>query len=298
MQPSVVNITSPDGVVGQAVITPVVDANGRVTVKLEPTTRFIDEYRAQPRRRVGTANMADLASLILHTNRFKDADSAVFANTDREHPSITAVLDYHRAGPDAAPRFGQHRSRYAFPVSDEWKAWTQIDGCEMDQTRFAEFLETYIVDVLAPEQAFPAAKDFAQKCDLDFAGPSKMLQLSRGLSIRVGVKIANTINLTSGEKQLVFEEAHTDEKGEALKVPGAFLIGIPVFRSDARYQVCVRHRYRKSNGLLSWTMDLWRHQEVFDHAIKVACDKVKEGTGLPLFVGGPELQGHRSSDDE
>jgi len=288
ISPEVVNITSSDGVHGQFAVIPTIEPTGRASVKLESVARFCDENRDKPRRRMGTANLGDLASLVAHVNRFKDADSALFANTDRAQPSITAVLDYHRQGAAGDPRFGQHRSRYAFPVSDEWKAWTAANGVEMDQAKFAYFIETRLIDVVEPSTAGESAKAFADKCGVVFAQPSKLLELSRGLAINVGVKLANAVNLQSGEKQIVFTEEHTDHNGAALKVPGAFLIGIPVFRADARYQVCVRLRYRKEGGFLTWSMDLWRHEDVFDHAILQACEVVKKGTELPLLVGTPE----------
>ncbi|MDE8453326.1 DUF2303 family protein, partial [Klebsiella pneumoniae] len=81
-----------------------------------------DQYRTNPLRRAGTATMLSLDSLIDHVNRFKDADTVVFADDSRSAPSMTAVLDYHRAGASGDPRFGKHRSLYAFPLSDEWKA--------------------------------------------------------------------------------------------------------------------------------------------------------------------------------
>lgn len=288
-KPEIVNITAPDGTIGQVAVLPSVNqASDDATVRLESVTKFVDEYRTKPRTRKGTANLGDLASLIGHVNRFKDVDSVVFANTDRKQPSITAVLDYHCQGSKGDPRFGQHRSHYAFPVSDEWTAWTAKNGKEMNQADFAEFIETHLVDAVEPSVASESAKLFAAKSEITFATPAQLLTLSRGLSITVGHKVAQAVNLQSGEKQVQFTEEHSDGNGQPVKVPGAFLIGIPVFRADARYQVCVRLRYRKSGGSLVWFMDLWRHEEVFDAAILQACEVVKAQTQLPLFVGTPE----------
>ena len=288
LKPEILDIKSPDGVCGQVAIIPGVDSSGSRTVRLESVAKFFDEYREKPMRRKGTANLADLPSLIAHINRFKDADSAIFANTDRARPSITAVLDYNLAGSDNDPRFGQHRSHYAFPVSEEWTSWTKVNGEEMDQAKFAEFIESHLVDVVEPSTAGESAKLFAEKSGVTFATPGRLLELSHGLSISVGQKVVQAINLQSGERQVQFSEEHSDQNGAPLKVPGAFLIGIPVFRADARYQVCVRLRYRKQGGLLTWSMNLWRHEEVFDHAINQACELVKAGTQLPLMVGTPE----------
>lgn len=289
VQPVIMNLTTPDGVTGQFAFVPQVEGTGRTTVRLESVAKFADEYRVEPRLRVGTAKMYDLASLIAHVNRFKDCDSVIFADTDRNNPSITAVLDYHRVGATSKPRFGKHLSKYTFPVSDEWLAWTGVHGDEMGQQDFAEFIESHLVDVIDPSSAGESAKQYAEKCGVTFGTPSRLLELSRGLSISVGEKVVQAYNLQSGEKQIQFSETHSDSAGAPLKVPGAFLIGIPVFRADARYQVCVRLRYRKREGSLTWAMDLWRHEEVFDAAIRQACQFVSDGTQLPLFVGTPEV---------
>jgi len=286
--PSIETVDSPDGVTGQFVIVPTVETGGRATVRLESVVKFFDEYRTRPRRRTGCAHLGDLDSLVAHVNRFKDADSVIFADTNREHPAIAAVLDYHRSGATGDPRFGQHRSHYAFPVADEWKVWTDASGEEMSQSMFAEFIESHIVDVVEFTPECGSAALFAEKCGLTFATPAQVLELSRGLSVNVEGKLAATVNLQNGVKQIQFTESHTGENGAPLKVPGAFLIGIPVFRAEARYRVCVRLRYRKQGPSLVWIMELWRHEEVFDAAIRDACEKVKTATALPLLVGTPE----------
>ena len=288
LAPRIENIESPDGVRGQFVIVPTVEGDGEVSVKLESLKEFYDEYRLKPIARKGTARLGDLASLIDHINRFKDPDSVVFANTDRTSPAITAVLDYHRIGATGEPRFGLHRSHYSFPVSDEWKAWTGACSKELSQGAFAEFIEAHIVDVIEYSPDFLSAALFAEKCGLTFATPAQIMELSRGLSVNVEGKLATSVNLQNGIKQIQFAESHTGENGALLRVPGAFLVGIPVFCAEARYQVCVRLRYRKQGASLTWIMELWRHEEVFDAAIKDACDKVEEATQLPLLVGTPE----------
>lgn len=286
--PDFVEFTSPDGARGQCAVVPTVETSGRASVRLESVAKFCDEYRTNPVRRKGTAVLGDLDSLIAHVNRFKDDGSVVFADNDRDRPAITAVLDYHKAGSDGTPRFGSHRSLYKFPVSPEWAAWVKENGQEMSQAAFAEFVEAHIVDVIEYSPECLSAKTFAEKCGVAFATPAQVMELSRGLAVNVEGKFSTALNLQNGVKQIQFSESHTGENGAPLKVPGAFLVGIPVFRGEARYQVCVRLRYRKQGPALVWIMELWRHEEVFDAAIRGACDKVKEATELPLLYGSPE----------
>jgi uncharacterized protein YfdQ (DUF2303 family) len=288
VKPWVEELRSPDGVESEVAFIPTVDATGRITVRMESVAPFYEPYLTQPKRRRGTANLGDLDSLIAHVNRFKDMDSVVFVNTDRDSPTITALLDYHRAGSAGSPRFGTHRSRYDFPVSSEWEAWTRVCGQEMSQAAFAEFIEAHIIDVVDYSKDFVSASIFAEKCGLTFASTAQILELSRGLSINVESKFATGINLQNGIKQIQFSESHVGENGTLLKVPGAFLIGIPVFKAETGYTVCVRLRYRKQGASLTWFMELWRHDEVFNAAIRDACNKVAKATELPLLVGTPE----------
>lgn len=249
---------------------------------------FLDEYRRAPERRKGIAYLGDLDSFIAHAKRFADEDSALFADPSATNPSLTAVLDYHRIGSDGAPRFGQHRGVYSFPLSDEWQAWQKSNGKAMGQAEFAEFVENRVTDLADPSGAGESALALAEAIGATFASPSKLLELSRGLSLRVGARVQNATNLTTGEVQMQFVTEHQDERGAPLKVPGAFLVALPVFRSGALYQLAARLRYRLRDGVVSWFYELHRSDRVFEHAFKEACDLAQKETNLPLFVGAPE----------
>lgn len=281
--------------------------------KLESLKPLLDEYLTQPERKKGTAKLTTLTSLIEHINRFKDGESAVFANDDRKAPSITAVLDYHQSGATGNPRFGQHRAHYAFPVSDEWQAWMKSNGEMMDQADFAAFMEDRIADVLHPPLDLDkvdadqisqrmAGGDFSDRTPDEqlaylakqlkgkFASPSAIMELSRGLSIRANNSVKQAINLPTGEATISFETTHSDATGNSITVPNLFLIGIPVFRGDARYRIAARLRYRLIGGI-KWFYELYRHDLVFDDAFTKACAQVKDKTLLPLFYGSPEDAG-------
>src|SRR4051812_4614409 len=137
-----------------------VAGDGAGGVKLHNLKPLLDEYLTNPERRKGTAQLGDLASFIAHVIRFKDEDSVLFADPTVTAPKLTAVLDYHRKGPTADPRFLQHRAIYPFPLSDEWKAWKAKDGQEISQQEFAEFLEDRISDVADPAEPGESAKTF------------------------------------------------------------------------------------------------------------------------------------------
>jgi len=248
-----------------------------------------DAYRTLPARRKGTATLLDLDSLIAHVNRFKDADTVLFANDHRQNPSITAVLDYHRAGADADARFGGHRAKFAFPLSDEWQAWAGANKKPMRMVEFAAFLEDRIIDVLEATADLPEdMARFVAAIGGKIASPSKLMEIAVGLKVNEKSAVGETVNLSSGEGEISFVSQHLDAKGAPLKVPNLFLIGIPVFKNGPAYRIAVRLRYRKSDGGLSFWYEMWRDDRVFDDAFTEALGRARDETGLPVLLGSPE----------
>jgi len=255
--------------------------------KVHSVKALLDEYLTAPERRKGTARFTDLDSFIAHTNRFRDTDSAIFADDSKGAPALLSVLDYHRATADGAPRFGEHRGAYAFPLSDEWTAWTAQNGKPMSQVDFARFLEDRLVDVADPSTASGSAADWAKCVGAAFASPSKLLELSRGLAVRVNAAVRGQHDIGSGATQVMFATEHTDINGAPIDVPGAFLLAIPVFKRGDLYPVPVRLRYRVKESV-TWHYELARVDAVFEHAFGEACALVAEKTSLPVLRGNPE----------
>jgi uncharacterized protein YfdQ (DUF2303 family) len=254
---------------------------------------LVDEYRKKPERIIGTAQLTELDSFIVHVIRFSDENSALFADRTPTAPALVAVYDYHpvadgEAGAAKEARFCGHRARYCFPISDEWKAWTEASGKQMGQAAFSEFLENRIADVVDPISALESSRAIVDKLLCTFAGPSRLVDLAKGLSVRVESIVANKQDLQSGESVIRFETTHKDDRGAPLEVPGAFLLQLPVFRRGAAYQIAARLRYRVREGKITWWFDLFRTAETFDHAFGEACERAAKESEVPLFYGTPE----------
>lgn len=253
---------------------------------------IFDQYRAAPLRRKGTAGLSRIESFIEHVNRFKDADSAIFADENPTAPRLTAVLDYHPAGgfADAKARFGGHRSAYTFPLSPEWKAWFGKDATAMSMIEFAAFLEDHIVDVLPePGDLSEAAQRFVAATGGKFATPTKLIEIARGLQVNENSVVKEARNLSSGEAEIVFDTQHTGADGKPLKMPNLFVIAIPVFmRASVSYRLIARLRYRKTGEGLKFWFELWRPDLVFTDAFEEAVARVSSETGLPVLLGSPE----------
>jgi uncharacterized protein YfdQ (DUF2303 family) len=261
---------------------------GRELKSLKP---LLDEYLTAPERKKGTATVTTLDSLVELANREKGTNSVLFAQNSESAPSLLAVLNFHEAGADADAHFGDYRVSYGFPVSKEWKAWTGKNAGRMGQADFADFLENRILDVLDPPDADKpedqALIQLQAKLGGIFAGPTKLLELSRGMTVNLGGTVEQIVNLSSGEVSVQFKETHLDGKGAPLKVPSLFLIGIPVFDGGALYRLAVRLRYRKDGAALVWFYEIHRADRAFDDAFKEACERAQLATSLPLFYGKP-----------
>jgi hypothetical protein len=292
-----IKIAEPDtGVEGFGILTPDGELN-------DVPASFFDEYRTAPRFRTGTAVMTSLDSFIAHVNRFSTPETALFACDSRDRPSLTAVLDYHDRVNDTAgdpldggglPRFGRHRTRFDFPLSDEWQAWQAINGKPLSLVQFAEFIEDRIVDI-EPASERPLSEE-QMKLVMKLGGverigtPTGLFELSRGLHVNEHSVVAEARNLSSGEGEITFQEQHaatTDASGRAVIVPTTFILAIPVFKSGAYYSLLARLRYR-AKPMLSFTVELWRDDRVFDHAFNEAIERAAAETDLPLFKGAPE----------
>ncbi|KZL17520.1 DUF2303 family protein [Pseudovibrio sp. WM33] len=277
-------------------------------------TAALERFDLTPHRLTGTSEHLTLESLIDHANRFSNSNSVLFADIRPEHLSILSVLNYHdalnqivrgdgeviEAEKKPLPQHGDHKGRYRFPLSDQWKIWNKASQDAMSQDEFSFFLEDNTTDVMAlPNFLKGDSKDKLSDPDRQLyelvqtlegrpCGSEKLMQLSKGLQIHEANQIATGFNRNSGEQQIVFKEEHVDGDGKPLSVPNMFLISIPVFKNSAPYRIPVRLRYRKAGGTIKWLTSLHNPERMLEHAFKEACDLAKQETGLPLFFGEPE----------
>lgn len=255
---------------------------------------FMEPYLTAPERRKGSAVFTDLASFIAHVRRFADADSAIFACDDEERPSFLSVLDYHRAGADASPRFGQHRASYAPEVSEAWAAWAEAEGEVLSVADFNSLLQERLADVVDPPKDSGSEDDarlltiVAQFGSGGFGGQSRLLELSKGLRIRDTQEIAGFSNTQSGEVEISFKNTVTGADGAPLTVPAAFVVGVPVFDRGAAYRMIIRLMYRNVEGRIRWLIKRHRPDVIFEHAFDEAAKQIVAETALPLFRGKPE----------
>lgn len=245
---------------------------------------LIDQHRQEPARRLGTASATTLQSFIDLVDRHKDEGSVVFAKTAWPEPALTAVIDYHSL--DGTPRWGGHRIRYAFPVTDEFKVWIDQNGKAMEQAEFAAFLEEHAAELSAPFG--PEVAEYEALFKERFATPNDLITLSRSLEVFVGARVKRQERLSSGERTVEFVEEHTNTKGEKVEIPGLFMVSVPAFVDGDPVRIPARLRYRIQGGSIMWFYQLYRWQFWLRDQVKNDLDTVKQKTALPTFEGSPE----------
>jgi len=253
---------------------------------------LIEEFRIAPARRKGIAQVDTLASFIALIDRHKDEQSALFGKTSWPDPKLTAVLNYDSA---AAPaRFGDHRIEYAFPLTEEFKAWVGANAKPMPQDIFAAFMEEHAAELAAPTDG--ERSEYERLFKEIFATPSEVIELSRHLEVFVGARAKQGIRLQSGERTIEFSEEHKDAKGQPIAIPGIFMVSVPAFVDGDAVRLPARLRYRISGGDIKWLYQLYRWEtylrEQVGHALKEAAAK----TALPAFEGSPEAAPAPSDD--
>jgi len=256
-------------------------------MKVESVKDILDEYLDRPKRRTDGAVLDRKESFIDYTNRFKSENSALFArgkvNGSHISASIYTVFDFHPSTSQVQDADNcDHRASYNFPISKEFKRWIENNTRLMDQSSFAYFIEDNLIDLAAADQS-----DMEKYTDLKplFADPIRMLEMSRGLSLKNNENVKQKFVTSTGETEIQFTSEHTDEYGSKVSIPNFFMINIPIFEMGLRYRVAVRLRYRVKDGSVKFAYDIYRIEDLFDSVFNETCNLIAEKTGLPLFMG-------------
>lgn len=244
---------------------------------------FIDCERMKPEVLKGSTTLHNCKSFIEFVNRYKTDNSAIFYNQEKQ--KVTCVFD---CATKDVTSFEKHKADYAFPFSDELKAWQDHNGSSMSQIDFSFFIEAHVLDLAdAPSQdeESKALKDIRLRVGGHYANVGKMVELSRGISLHSDERATIKYDPNTGEATVDFSSEHTDAAGNKVKVPNMFLIVIPILKGGKNYQLPCRLRYRLNGGQIKW----WYEVIDLDKAIEVAIDEelksIKENIGLPLFYG-------------
>ena len=250
---------------------------------------YLDEYLTKPERIKGISYHTSLDSFLMHVQAFKDTQrSAVFADVDNS--TLQCVYDYNSRD-DA--RFCDHRAVYTAKVSKPWKRWTAGSGQPFNQAEFANFIENNALDLIDPPtdvggEGDAAILNIAKTLNTTLASASKVIELARGISIHEASTAKSNYSTGSGEVVLEYVTEHKDGTGAKLKVPGLFVIAIPVYEDGHSYRVVVRLRYRLKEGVVTWFYELYQPEKCVEDAFNELCTETQGDSLLPVYRGKPE----------
>jgi hypothetical protein len=221
--------------------------------------------------------LQSVESLGVYVNRFKIADSVLFA--DIAASKIVAVLDYHSAATPsltivdvedaskamplsgAAPtvKRAAHRAIMELPFSEEYNAWKAIDGKLMKQLDFARFLEENAAEVSAPSGA-------------------DLLEIVRDIQALRRVNFIQAVRTASDAENFEYKvESEATTKKDGLELPNRFQLSLPIYFGEAPSELFAFLRWNiDENGGLTLGIKLHRlelvRQAVFKQIVLAVGD--------------------------
>lgn len=231
-----------------------------------------DEYglkRTPPSYLQQSVTLQAVDSLVEYVNRFKSADTVLFA--DISNSDILAVLDFHTAAAgDKEPevRRAAHRANMHLPFSEEWKLWVGISGALKGQLEFARFIEENAADVRAPDAA-------------------SLLEAVRDLQAHRKVNFIKAVRTASDNENFEFsDESEARTKGD-LELPTKFKLGLPVYFGESEEEVFAFLRWKidPDKGVLNLGIQLHRIEHIRQAVFKKIMLTVGDGTKCPVVFG-------------
>lgn len=183
-------------------------------------------------------------SLVDYVNRFKNADTTVFADITQD--TLEAIIDYHRqpeansvatedlAGnplyTDPTARLCSHHATLKLPFSLEWQTWTEMSGKLMSQVSFATFLEENAIDV-----AEPAGASLLEVC--------RDLQVRSGVNWNSSVRMGDVVNLE-------YQKGDDVSTKDNIQLPTQIKLLIPVYFNEPAVEITAYMRRKVDDGSL------------------------------------------------
>lgn len=244
--------------------------------KLENISR---PHTAEPPIPTYTSQLVDLQteqSMIDYLNRFKNIDSAMFA--DMAHDTIVGIIDYHRAAvpPEVKaaadvgavqPRLKAHRATLKLPKSVEWATWAAKDNRLMSHLEFVDFLEENSVDIIDPPGG-------------------ELIELCRDLQATRNVKFGSFVRAGDYEKIDYSKDGGAVARG-SVSIPVSITINIPVYFGDK--PITMKALFRRKvddDGALKLGYKLMRPENVRQDRFKEVVSNITFNTGTTVTVYG------------
>ena len=152
-------------------------------------------------------------------------------------------------------------------ASEEYAAWVGLNGKEMEQQAFVEFLELHIQDVQGDGQVF--------------AGANQLLKVAMELEARKDVQWASRVNPQTGDRSMVWKETTGAEGGTVVPKRVQLLLR-PWVGTNAMHYVAGLS-FRASPQGVKFKLTFIGLDRCREAARAMVADQVAEATGYPVF---------------
>jgi uncharacterized protein YfdQ (DUF2303 family) len=237
-------------------------------VQIRPggSVHSLERLAPMPWRRRGTLTLETRDAFLTYLGLYRDPDTLVFAH--RDGLTLTAIVDYHRAGGEGGARFGEHRAILKLKHSVEWIAWTAMHHKKSGQLEFAEFLEEHALEIVEPDGA-------------------TVLEIATNLEAKREAQFASAVVLQNGAHRFTYDETirGSSRKGE-LDIPDKFTLALRPFEGGAPFRVEARFRYRVTDrGVVMWVA-LARLEDVLATAFEELLEEIQKALADLRMVAG------------
>lgn len=240
-----------------------------VVIGANQKVQSLEHLLPRPLRRQASASFADVESFLTYVEDFRTPTTRLFGHgltPNASAATVVAILDYHGEGADGEASRCQHRATLVLSPNPTWMEWKVLDGKQMTQEYFAEFLEDHELDVTSPDGA-------------------TLLETAKHLEAKKNVTFKSGINLTNGSVQFSYEEETAGVGKGKLTVPTEFTLSIPVFDRGEPATLRAKLRYRIHEGKLTFAFKLVAPREVVEAAFQQVLLKIEQGTGQQVLLG-------------
>lgn len=205
----------------------------------------------------------EVESWLAYLERFRTPETILFGSP--ETATVEAVFDYH--ADSATPGLGQNRATWKMRTSDEWRAWSAIDGQLMRQEAFAEHLTEHRAEILRPDAA-------------------TMLELAQSFQATSEVAFKSRVSLETGAVTFLVDEKvdGTGMVGErAVKAPQTLTLRMPVIAAGAPLELTARLRWRTGRDGLRIGIAIEQAAQIVRQAFTDAVAGIETATELRVL---------------
>jgi uncharacterized protein YfdQ (DUF2303 family) len=229
--------------------------------------------------------LQDSYSLIEYVNRFKDADSVLFA--DIVSSTILAVIDYHTGagstvagleGSDPTARHTKHTALLTLPLSLEWQTWMGIDGKMMSHVDFANFLEEHAIDILPLDTLHNSSGEVIEDA------PTTIYELCREMQLRSNYGASSVVR-NGDYLSIEMQKGDDITTKRNVSMPASINLDVPVYFGEQPVRVVALMRQRAVDGKILMGVKLRRPEQVRQDEFKRSVHDIALQVDLTTLYG-------------